>query len=137
VSLATASERKRMTNPRKAYPIDPALIPLYARTVQRNRGHALETVVYLELERRGAEVGYVRTASGYEVDFYARYPTGETELIQVCADWSDTETREREVRALQEAQVEFPEARACILTLNPPPRSASIPVVRASAWLLG
>lgn len=139
VSLATSSERKRMSNPRKAYPIDPALIPLYARTAQRNIGHALETVVYLELERRGAEVGYVRTQSGYKVDFYARYPTGESELIQVCADWSDAEARVRELRALHEAQEEFPEAQATIITLNPPARveDASYRIVRATHWLLG
>ena len=47
------------------------------------------TAVLLELERRGCEVTYVRTSEGYEVDFLARGATGETELIQVCADLSD------------------------------------------------
>ncbi|MCS6919928.1 MAG: ATP-binding protein [Fimbriimonadales bacterium] len=135
VALATQSERKRMTNPRKAYPIDPALIALHAPTPQRNIGHALETVVYLELERRGAEVGYVRIQNGYEVDFYARYPSGETALIQVCADWSDAATRERELRALEQAQPLYPEARSIILTLNPPLRTP-YPVMSACRWLL-
>ena len=53
VSLHTASERQRMVNPRKAYPIDPGLISLYERAGRANLGHALETVVLLELERRG------------------------------------------------------------------------------------
>lgn len=138
VSLATSSKRKRMSNPRKAYLIDPALIPIYTRTAQRNLGHALETVVYLELERRGAEIGYVRTPSGYEVDFYARYPTGESLLIQVCADWSDADTRARELRALSEARTEFPEAQAAVITLNPPARveETTYRVVRATHWLL-
>ena len=47
-SILTASERQRMVNPRKAYPIDPGLIPLYERTGRANTGHALETAVFLE-----------------------------------------------------------------------------------------
>jgi predicted AAA+ superfamily ATPase len=36
-----------------SYPIDPGLISLYERTGRANLGHALETVILLELERRG------------------------------------------------------------------------------------
>ena len=43
VSLHTASERRRMVNPRKAYPVDPGLITLFARRVQPDSGRALET----------------------------------------------------------------------------------------------
>lgn len=94
-------------------------------------------MVYLELERRGAEVGYVRVGNGYEVDFYARYPTGETALIQVCADWSDAATRERELRALQAAQKVHPDAAAMVLTLNPPARASTPHFVRSACrWLL-
>ena len=56
VSLHTASERRRMVNPRKAYPVDPGLISLFARSGRSHHGHALETAVLLELERRGWEV---------------------------------------------------------------------------------
>ncbi len=59
VSIHTASERQRMVNPRKAYPVDPGLIPLYERAGRSNLGHALETAVFLELERRGYEAAYV------------------------------------------------------------------------------
>jgi predicted AAA+ superfamily ATPase len=76
VSLHTASERHRMVNPRKAYPIDPALISLYERTGRANLGHALEIVVPLELEGRACETDYVRTRDRYEVDFFARNPEG-------------------------------------------------------------
>ncbi|OYT69245.1 MAG: ATPase, partial [Armatimonadetes bacterium JP3_11] len=104
---------------------------------QRHWGHALETVVYLELERRGAEVGYVRLEGGYEVDFYARYPSGEATLIQVCADWSDESTRERELRALDAAQAVYPNTPTIVLTLNPPARAAtSHRVISACRWLL-
>jgi len=51
--IATDSERRRMVNPRKVYPVDPGLIPVFDRTGRTNEGHALETVTALELERRG------------------------------------------------------------------------------------
>jgi predicted AAA+ superfamily ATPase len=74
VWMEADSERQRMVNPRKVYPVDTALIPLFDRTGRGNMGHALETAVLVELERRRCEVTYVRTADGYEVDFLAREP---------------------------------------------------------------
>jgi hypothetical protein len=59
VAIAATSERRRMVNPRKAYPIDPGLIPVFDRSGRADLGHALETAVALELERRGAELAYV------------------------------------------------------------------------------
>lgn len=46
-----------------------------------------------ELARRKAEVGYVKTGEGFEVDFHARYLAGGEELVQVCADPSAAETQ--------------------------------------------
>jgi predicted AAA+ superfamily ATPase len=141
VSLHTASERQRMVNPRKAYPIDPGLISLYERTGRASLGHALETVVLLELERRGCEIDYVRTGDGHEVDFFARNPEGGAILIQVCADLSDTDTYAREVRALTAAAAEYPDAIPLMLTFDTlPPRPAlpaSLHCQPAIAWLLG
>ncbi len=119
IPVAASSERRKMVNPRKVYPIDPALIPLYDRSGRANIGHALETCVLLELERRGAEVHYVRTVGGYEVDFLARYWDGCEELVQVCADLTDNQTAEREVRALVEASQFYPHARPVLITLYP------------------
>jgi hypothetical protein len=68
VWMESASERQRMVNPRKAYPVDPGLIPVFDRSGRANLGHALETAVLIELERRRLAVTYVRTAGGYEVD---------------------------------------------------------------------
>jgi predicted AAA+ superfamily ATPase len=139
VALHTASERQRMVHPRKAYPIDPGLIPIFERTSRHNLGHALETVVLLELERRGAQIGYLRTTSGYEVDFHAAFPDGSIWLLQVCADLTDTATLDREVRALHEAHAAHPNATSILLSLDTiPPRSlpASITWQSAYDWLL-
>ena len=139
VAISSTSVRRRMVNPRKVYPVDPGLIPVFDRTGRANLGHALETCVLLELERSGSEITYVRTVGGYEVDFLVRYHDAREELIQVCADLSDPATREREIRALQEAAKEHPKAALHLVSLEPE-APASVPpeinVHSASAWLL-
>ena len=42
--IAADSGRRRMVNPRKVYPVDPGLIPVFDRAGRDNTGHALETV---------------------------------------------------------------------------------------------
>ena len=79
--LEAASERRRMVNPRKVHPVDPGLIPIFDQTGRANRGHALETVVRVELERRRAQVTYVKTRDGFEVDFLARSAGGAPALL--------------------------------------------------------
>lgn len=118
VWMETSSERQRMVNPRKAFPVDPGLIPVFDRSGKGNLGHALETAVLIELERRGAIVTYVRTPEGHEVDFLVRHPAGETELIQVSADVTDDTVARRELRALAEAGELFPQATRRLLTLT-------------------
>ncbi len=140
VWMESTSERQRMVNPRKAYPVDAGLIPVFDRSGRSNSRHALETAVLVELERRRCTVTYVRTPGGYEVDFLARNASGEVELLQVCADASDPETAERELRALAEAGKQHPEARKRLLTLtrdglpaNPPP---GVITQAAYEWML-
>jgi predicted AAA+ superfamily ATPase len=141
VWMEASSERQRMVNPRKAYPIDTALIALYDRTGRANLGHALETLVLLELERRRSAITWVRTPAGYEIDFLARHADGRHELIQVCADASDPETAERELRALTDAAAVFPQAICTLITLHQTgfPKlalPAKTRVVTAWQWLL-
>ena len=114
--LHTESERQRQSNPRKAYPVDPGLITAFDRSGKPNLGHALETVVLVELERRCCERAYVRTRGGFEVDFLATPRTGKPALIQVCADVSDPVTRAREFRALTAAMAEHKGLPALLLT---------------------
>jgi uncharacterized protein len=140
VWMETSSERQRMVNPRKAFPVDTGLIPVFDRSGRPNLGHALETVVALELERRKAEVTYVKTRKGYEVDFLARFPDGSLELIQVSADASDPHTSERELRALVEAGNDLPAAGRRLLTMTrdglPRETPAGVIAEPAYVWLL-
>jgi len=118
VPLATDSERQRNSNPRKLYPADPGLIKAFDASGRSNLGHALETAVLNELERRGAEVGYVKTPDGLEVDFLGRSPAAGEELIQVCADVAAPKTRARELRALTAAAEVHPRANRRLLVLD-------------------
>jgi len=140
VWIEADSERKRMVNPRKAYPVDPGLIPLFDRSGRANTGHALETAVLIELERRGMAVTYVRTPEDHEVDFLARSATGEMELVQVSSDPTDDLTAERELRALEEAGRVYPKAGRRLLTLTfdsmPSEVPAGIRVQPAYEWML-
>ncbi len=141
VPVATDSEKRRQVNPRKVYPADPALIAVFDRSGKPNTGPALETAVFVELQRRQAEVAYVKTPEGFEVDFLARHADGSEELLQVCVTVDDAETLAREVRALQAAAAAFPRARRRLLTLEsrlpPPALPPGIEILSAWQWLLG
>ena len=140
VMLATTSERRRNSNPRKVYPVDTGLIGAYETSGRANLGRALETVVHTELLRRGADLGYVRTHRGFEVDFLAQIPGKAPELIQVCADLGDADTLTRELRALDDAAQEFPHASRQLLVLDRSSMTSSVPlgvaVQPVYEWLL-
>ncbi len=139
-SLFTASERQRMVNPRKAYPIDSGLIPIYERGGRANLGHALETAVFIELLRRGCEVHYFRTSQGNEIDFHAIGPEGDVQLIQVCANAAAPDTFTREIRPLVEARQLLPHAKTILILLDPLPPNTAVPegieIMPAIPWFL-
>ena len=140
VALATDSVRRQQVNPRKVYPVDTGLMALFDKSGKPNTGHALETAVLHALLQRGAQVGYVLTPGGFEVDFCALLPDGEQWLVQVCLDIGDAATLQREVRALQDAQALWPGARCLLVAQFMPPvvdLAPGIELHRASHWLLG
>ena len=140
VALHSASERQRMVNPRKAYPVDSGLIALFERSGRTHHGRALETAVLLELERRAWEVSYVRTAGGFEVDFLAHRVGDAPLLVQVCLESEGDETWDRELRALEAAATTHPDARAFLVTLDAVPPKRPLPKnvtwAPAARWLL-
>lgn len=148
VELDTSSERQRQVNPRKVYPVDPGLIPVYDRSGKANIGHALEVAVALELKRRGAELAYGRTQAGHEVDFVATMPDDTRYLIQVCAELDDADVREREFRPFApDAKLLRPrrvgEKRMVLTASNAAALAAQrhapagVTVMSAWAWMLG
>ena len=141
VPLATDSERQRNANPRKVYPVDPGLIGAFDASGRANLGHALETAVLNALASQRAEVGYVKTEEGFEVDFLARIPGEPERLIQVCADPTPEEVLERELRALDSAARAYPRAERILIVLTQDQAAQvgvrGVRVCTASKWLLG
>jgi uncharacterized protein len=141
LDMHSASERQRMSNPRKPYPIDPGLIPLYERPGREHRGRALETAVLLELERREYSVTWLRVGDDLEVDFFATRPGDSRLLVQVCMDTAADATWQREIRALDAASREYPDAEALLVTQDPTPPRRPLPSPlkwkAATEWLLG
>ena len=73
------------------------------------------------------------------MDFLAEGRTGSEDLIQVCADPSDPETKERELRALIEASDEHPRAKKALLVLTRDqvfPGKDGIEIKPVYEWLL-
>jgi len=61
------------------------------------RGDDLETIVYLELLRRGYKVYYYKTSSNQEVDFLLELNNKIVELIQVTKSIENEITKKREI----------------------------------------
>lgn len=139
VEIFSESQRARMVNPRKTYPVDPGLATAFSRTPLRGRGHLLETAVFLGLRRLTEDISYYRTASGREVDFAARDAAGRLALIQAALHLDDPQTRERELSALVEAMAEQNLRKASVVTLGDSEtlkvNSGTINVIPAWQWL--
>lgn len=107
VPLHTTSERQRNSHPRKIVPADRD----DPRLRRERRGQHRSPAVINELQRRGTDPAYVKRAEGFQVDFVAAYRDGWRELLQVCADPSTADAREREMRALTDAAKIQPSCR--------------------------
>ncbi|MBR2855440.1 ATP-binding protein [Candidatus Saccharibacteria bacterium] len=94
---------------KKYYLVDTGLRNvLIARGEAFDIGRALENVVYLELLRRGCQVFVGQTKSGKEVDFVAKYSSGEIKYYQICETMRSEDTRARELASLREIDDNYP-----------------------------
>jgi predicted AAA+ superfamily ATPase len=90
----------------KIYPIDTGYMTDYGMDLANNRGRFLETCVMVELKRRsdddpGTNVHYWQENS--EVDFVVLKKGKVIDLIQVCSEFNEDGTLERELRGLCKA----------------------------------
>jgi len=83
----------------KVYLVDNGI--LYVNGI-RDKGKLMENLILIELKRRGKNVYY--WSNNYEVDFVIINGKKIEQLIQVCYDISDYETKEREVKGLIKAE---------------------------------
>lgn len=97
---------------RKVYFIDTSFLNLLSARFTKNSGRLYENLVFIELKRRQAndpeqEIYYWRSAQKEEVDFVLKHGLKVKELLQVCYDINDYETKKRETKALLKASKEL------------------------------
>lgn len=101
VNKFSYSLKKQEVNPRKVYCIDPGIINIVSFRFMENIGRLYENLVFLSLMQNGKEVYYFKDKG--ECDFIIKEKQKITQLIQVCYDIGNTDTKEREIGSLLEA----------------------------------
>ena len=115
------SMKEQEKSPRKVYSIDLGLSNAIGFRFDRRLGRLAENAVLLNLKIQQSfdpelEVYYSRDALGREVDFVVKKGPEVKQLIQVCWDPTDEETRKREVKGLMKAMEEFGLKEGLVLT---------------------
>jgi len=106
------SLKEQEKTPRKVYSIDSGLSNTIGFRFMKNFGRTMENIVLLELKIRqtfnpGIEIFYWKDYQQREVDFVLKDGTKVKQLIQVCYNIDDMNTKERELRSLLKAMDEF------------------------------
>lgn len=86
----------------KIYLVDNGI--LYTNGIT-DKGKLMENLVLTELKRRGKDIYY--WSNSYEIDFVVREKKKIKQLIQVCYDVTEYETKEREIKGLLKASKEL------------------------------
>jgi len=96
---------------RKVYVIDPGFINALSFKFSHNLGKLYENLVAVELLRKKAtkhiELYYWQDIYKHEVDFVIKHGLKINQLIQVCYNIKDYDTKKHEVRALVKASKEL------------------------------
>ncbi len=106
---------------RKIYSADVGMSNAIGFRFSENLGKIMENIVAVELKKRQSfnpriEIYYWKDYQQREVDFVIKEGLDVVQLIQVCHDVTDLETKEREVRSLVRAMKEFKLTEGLIIT---------------------
>ena len=108
--------------PRKVYVVDNGFVASKAFLLSDNLGRLFENQVFIELVRRGYNVGktmfYYRSRNDKEVDFVLREGVRVARLVRVCYDMSSPKTEKREVDSVVECAGELKCDNLVIVTYN-------------------
>jgi len=113
--------REQQKAQRKIYSTDVGLSNAIGFRFAPNYGKIMENVVAIELKRRqnfepDIEIYYWRDYKGREVDFVVKKGLDVCQLIQVCSNIENPETKERETKSLIRAMYEFSVDSGLIIT---------------------
>lgn len=115
VPIFRSSVHDQQRNPKKSYIIDNSYKQLFDAFSSRDLGKLYENLVFLHLRRKSSVIYYFKRK--YEVDFYVKIEN-KSQLINVCVSLEDSQTKEREVRSLQEAMSALNLGEATLLTAD-------------------
>lgn len=110
------SLKKQTRSLSKFFPIDTALAKQNSFRFSEDLGITLESLIFLELKRRGYTIYYWLSKNGYEVDFIAQKEGEELLAVQATTSLATNEVRERELRALFAAKEELGLTRFLVIT---------------------
>lgn len=115
--------KEKVTAPRKVYVIDTGLINAVSFASSKNTGRLYENLVAVELMRRKAfspelEIYYWEDYSGKEVDFVLKEGPRIKQLLQVCYDIENYDTKMRELKSLIKAAKEIRAKRSDLLVIT-------------------
>lgn len=123
------SLRKQEHNPKKLHVLDTGLISAFQSFPNRDLGHKLETVVFLENRRSHKDLFYY--SNGSEVDLCDA--DGKL-FINVCWSLADTETLRREKAAMEFGLTQWPGSEGKLLFYEYQPELEREVTGAQSAW---
>ena len=112
VPIFRNSVHEKQRHPRKIYAVDTGFKSLFDTSLSADFSKLYENLVFLHLRRKTDQIYYFKQK--YEVDFYCQLQ--EPQLINVSYDLSHPQTRQREIRALQEGMAYFNINNATLIT---------------------
>jgi predicted AAA+ superfamily ATPase len=133
--------KEQEKSPRKVYVVDPGLANAAGFRFSQNVGRLAENAVFLELERRKAvdpkmEIFYWKDARQREVDFVVKKGLELEQLIQVCWDPEEPQTKKRELRGLSNAADKLGVTKRLVITGDYEGEEESVKFVPLWKWLL-
>jgi len=137
------SLRKQNVNDKKYYSIDLGLSNILRVPNLQHRGSNLETIVFLELLRRGYKIYYYKTTQGWECDFVLEKEQKITALIQVTLSLKEKTTRQRELRPFAKTieELGLSDVKCVVISEDNSTEEiydgVEIEVVNVLEWLLG
>ena len=99
VNAYSEKVKEQIITPKKIYAIDTGLTNAIGFKIFENLGPTLENIVFLELKRRKYDVFYLKV-NDKEIDFIVKDGLRITDVINVCYDPTEANTRRREIEGL-------------------------------------
>jgi len=108
--------KDQMQYPRKIYCVDNGIVNVVGFKLSENIGNIYENTVANELIRCDKKIFYWKNRQQEEVDFVVVHGTQVRQLIQVCYNIENIDTKKREIKSLLKAMDSFKLNEGLIIT---------------------